>query len=245
MIDTYITEIQKILDEILKTQKPMMEQVAEVMAQAIVDRKNIYVFGCSHAGILAQEMFYRTGGLAVINPILPPDLMLNVRPVTMTTEMERLEGYGKIILHSAGVKEGDVLIIHSVSGRNAVTVDMAIEAKKKHITVVALTNLKYSRSVSSRHSSGKRLFETCDYLLDNCGSIGDTVCQIEGFEQKVAASSTVAGATVLNAILAETVDRIVKKGAVPPVFISANIEGGDAHNARILKEYKDNIKYMD
>jgi uncharacterized phosphosugar-binding protein len=245
MIQTYFSEIQRILDEILKTQKPVMEKTAEILADAIADRRNIFVFGCSHAGILAQEMFYRTGGLAVINPILPPGLTLEVRPVTMTTDMERLEGYGKTILKSSGIKEGDVLIIHSVSGRNAVPVEMAIEARKTGVTVVALTNVKYSKSVTSRHSSGKRLFEVCDYLLDNCGSIGDTVCKIEGFDQKVAASSTVSGAAILNAILAETVDRVVKKGLVPPVFISANMEGGDEYNARILKEYKDNIKYMD
>lgn len=245
MIESYIKEIQRILDEILETQKPVMEQVANEMANAVFERRNIFVFGCSHAGILAQEMFYRTGGLAVINPILPPGLTLEVRPVTMTTDMERLEGYGKTILKSAGVKKGDILIIHSVSGRNAVPVEMAIEAGKKGVITVALTNVKYSKSVTSRHSSGKRLFEVCDYLLDNCGSIGDTVCQIPGFQQKVAASSTVSGAAILNAILAETVAGIVEKGMVPPVFISANIEGGDAHNARILNEYKDNIKYME
>jgi len=245
LIDNYFNEINNILDEILRTQKTAMQLTADKMAEAIVDRRNIYVFGCSHAGILAQEMFYRTGGLAVINPILPAGLMLNVRPVTQTTDLERLEGFGKIILESAGVQKDDILIIHSVSGRNPVPIEMAIEAKKTGVTVVALTNVKYSKSVTSRHSSGKRLFEVCDIILDNCGSIGDTVCEIEGFGQKVAASSTVAGAAVLNAILSETVDIIVKKGLVPPVFISANVEGGDAHNARILKEYRKNIKYME
>lgn len=245
MIDSYFKKVTEILDEILETQKPVMGKVSEIMAQTIIDRRNVYVFGCSHAGILAQEMFYRTGGLAVINPILPPDLTLNVRPVTMTTDMERLEGYGQIILKNAGVKKGDFLIIHSVSGRNPVSIDMAMEATKLGATVVGLTNIKYSKSVKSRHSSKKRLYEVCEYVLDNCGSIGDTVCEIEGFGQKVAASSTVTGATILNAILAETVNKIVENGSVPPVFVSANLEGGDEHNAKILKDYKYNIKYMD
>lgn len=244
MLNVYFEEIHRILYEVMETQKSAMEEVAGKMSDAIQAKKNIYVFGCSHAGILAQELFYRTGGIVVINPILAPGLTLDVRPVTMTSEIERLDGYGKIIVKTAGIGDGDVLIVHSVSGRNSVPVEVAIEAQKCGAYVAGLTNLQYSRSVSPRGASGKRLFEVCDTLLDNCGCEGDSVCEIQGLSEKVAASSTVVGAAILNAIVARTVELVIAAGVVPPVFISANVEGGDEHNASVLRSYRDNVKYM-
>jgi len=240
----YFDEIHRILHQVEATQAESMDLLASKMAEAIRNRKNIYAFGCSHAGILTEELFYRTGGLAVINPILPPGLTLTVRPVTMTSQIERLEGYGDIIVQESDIAAGDVLIVHSVSGRNPVPVEVAQAARAKGAFVAALTNITYSKSVASRASCGKRLFEVCDIAIDNCGNIGDAVCAIEGMPEKVAASSTVVGAAILNAVVADTVERLVKSGTVPPVFMSANVEGGDEHNAAMLQEYRDNIKYM-
>lgn len=240
----YFDEIHRILRQVEATQAEPMDLLAQKMAEAIRAHKNVYAFGCSHAGILAEELFYRTGGLAVVNPILAPGLTLTVRPVTMTSQIERIEGYGRTIVSENGVAEGDVLIVHSVSGRNPVPVEVAIAAREKGAFVAALTNIAYSKSVSSRASCGKRLFEVCDAVIDNCGEVGDAVCAIEGMPEKVAASSTVVGAAILNSIVADTVERLVKSGTVPPVFMSANVEGGDEHNAVMLREYKDNIKYM-
>lgn len=240
----YFDEIHRILRQVEDTQSETMDLLAEKLAEAIRAHKNIYAFGCSHAGILAEELFYRTGGLAVINPILPPGLTLTVRPVTMTSQIERLEGYGRLIIENSGIGEGDVLIVHSVSGRNPVPVEAALAAREKGAFVAALTNLAYSKSVTSRSACGKRLFEVCDITIDNCGEVGDAVCAIEGMPEKVSASSTAVGAAILNAIVADTVERLVKSGIVPPVFMSANVEGGDSHNDAMLKEYRDNIKYM-
>lgn len=244
MNQAYFTEIHRILKQVEETQAEAMDLLAEKLAEAIRTRHNIYVFGCSHAGILAEELFYRTGGLAVINPILAPGLTLGVRPVTMTSQIERIDGYGRTIIQSAGVAEGDVLIVHSVSGRNPVPVDAALEATERGAFVAALTNLAYSRSVSSRAACGKRLFEVCACVIDNCGSVGDSVCEVEGIPEKVSASSTAVGAAILNAVVADTVGILARQGITPPVFLSANVEGGDAHNAVMLREYQENIKYM-
>ena len=129
----YFDEIHRILRQVEATQAEPMDLLAQKMADAIRAHKNIYAFGCSHAGILAEELFYRTGGLAVVNPILAPGLTLTVRPVTMTSQIERIEGYGRTIVIENGVAEGDVLIVHSVSGRNPVPVEVAIAAREKPI----------------------------------------------------------------------------------------------------------------
>ena len=227
-----------------ETQRDTFAAVSERLAEAVETKHNIFVFGCSHAGILAEEVFYRTGGLAVINPIFFPGMMLNTRPVTMTSSLERLPGLGKIIFEKNRVAEGDVLILHSVSGRNSVPVDMALCAAGKGVATVAITNLNYSRAVNSRHPSGKRLFEVCDFVIDNMGDVGDAAVEIDGLPEKIGPTSTAVGAALINALVIDSVNRMIRDGIVPPVLMSANIDGGDEHNERVFKEYADNIFYM-
>lgn len=244
MIKTYFEGIHSILNEVFETQAEVMELTSQKMAANVAAHKNIFIFGCSHAGILAEEMFYRSGGLVVINPIMAPGLTLNVRPITLTSQIERLTGYGNKIIDSARVGEGDLLIIHSVSGRNPVPIDAALRAKELGAFTVALTNMRYSSAERSRHPNGKRLFEVCDAVIDNCGCVGDSFCETPGLPVKFAASSTVIGASILNAIMARAIELIVESGVTAPVFLSANLEGGDEHNAAVLEQYKDNIQYM-
>ena len=139
---------------------------------------------------------------------------------------------------------GDVLIVHSVSGRNAVAIDLVLAARAKGVQIVALTNLRYSQSVSSRHSSGKRLFELADIVLDNHGIIGDAVCELPGVAQKVGPTSTVVGAAILNTIVVEVCRRLVEGGMQhPPVFYSANLDGGAARNQALAEAYREAIRY--
>ena len=240
----YIKTVTETIDRAWNTQQDQLSAAKALIAQAIEAKKNVFVFGCSHAGILAEEVFYRTGGLAVINPIFFPGFMLNTRPITMTSSLERVPGLGKIILKQNHVGEGDVLLLHSVSGRNTVPVEMAIEAKAMGVHTVCITNLEYSQSVTSRHPSGKNLYEVCDIVIDNCGVTGDAAVKLDGLEEKIGPTSTTVGTAILNAIVIEAVEQMIADGIVPPVFMSANIDGGDAHNARIFEEYKDNIFYM-
>jgi len=240
----YIKTVTETIDHAWNTQQEQLAATKTLIAQAIEAKKNVFVFGCSHAGILAEEVFYRTGGLAVVNPIFFPGFMLNTRPITMTSSLERVEGLGKIILKQNHVGTGDVLLLHSVSGRNTVPVEMAIEARAMGVHTICITNLEYSNAVTSRHPSGKRLFEVCDIVIDNCGVTGDAAVKLDGLEEKIGPTSTTVGTAILNAIVIEAVEQMIADGFVPPVFMSANIDGGDAHNARIFEEYKDNIFYM-
>lgn len=240
----YINIAAGTMKKAYETQRDTFAAVSERLAEAVETKHNIFVFGCSHAGILAEEVFYRTGGLAVINPIFFPGMMLNTRPVTMTSSLERLPGLGKIIFEKNRVAEGDVLILHSVSGRNSVPVDMALCAAGKDVTTVAITNLNYSRAVNSRHPSGKRLFEVCDFVIDNMGDVGDAAVEIDGLPEKIGPTSTAVGAALINALVIDSVNKMIRDGIVPPVLMSANIDGGDEHNERVFKEYADNIFYM-
>ena len=244
VIKNYFSNLRAVLDKVEETQQSAMRAAAEKLCRASLEGRNIFAFGCSHAGLLALELYYRTGGMATINPIRAPGLNLDIDPATMTSQMERLPEYGKIIIDNQPIGTGDVLIIHSVSGRNTVTVDMAMRAREIGATVIALTNMETASQMPSRHPSGKSLHDAADIVLNNCGCLGDSSLDIPGVPEKVAPTSTAVGAAMLNAIMAQAVEMIAAAGEVPPVFISANLEGGDAHNKEMLERYGSHIFYM-
>lgn len=231
--------------ERLQQQLPAIKAAAEALTAAIVEGQRIFAFGASHSFMLAEELVYRTGGLMLVNPIYPHGMNLSVRPVTLTSQLERVEGLGGTLLRGQPVQAGDVLIIASTSGRNAVALDMALAARELRVTTIAVTSLAYSQQVESRHSSGKKLYELCDLVIDNCAPLGDAAVPVEGFAQAVGPLSTVLGCAVVNAIATQVVANLVARGVTPPVFISANMPGGDEHNARLLAENRQRIFYMD
>ena len=240
----YISVVNETIARAWNSQQEKIAAAAEQIAEAIKRKNNVFIFGCSHAGILSEEVFYRTGGLAVINPIFFPGFMLNTKPVTMTSRLERIPTIGRMLSLENHLRKGDVLLIHSVSGRNTVPVEMAIEASKTGVYVIALTNMEYSSGAASRHPSGKKLYEVSDLVLDNCGVPGDAAIRLEGLEEAVGPTSTAVGAALMNGLIIEVVEKLINDKIVPPVFLSANLDGGDEHNRKIFKEYKDNIFYM-
>lgn len=240
----YLEEVIRLLQEVDATQSAAIEQAAQHAAEAILNGHLLYVFGASHAGILAQEMFYRAGGLVPVNPILPPGLTTDVRPVTLTSRLERLAGLGEQILAETPIQSGDVLIVHSVSGRNAVAVEVAEGARLRGAFVIALTSLAYSRSVQPRKPGMKRLFEAADLVLDDLAPLGDALIQVEGLPQKVAPASTVTGAAILHAMTVRVVEILVARGGPVPVFMSANLDGGEAANQRWLDHYRGRLIYL-
>lgn len=244
IIDRYYGRCAEILAEAFEQERDNLEKAAQLIAQANLEHRSIFAFGCNHAGLVTLELFYRTGGMVTVNPIRAPGMMLEISPITMSSEMERIPDYGRIILEGEAIQEGDVLIIHSVSGRNAVTVDMAAAARDHGMQVIVLTNMQTATSVTSRHPSGKKLHDFADVLIDNHGDLGDATVALDGFGQKLASSSTVVGAALLNAAVARASEILHAQGVQPPVFMSGNIDGGDAYNREVIAAHKNNIFYM-
>ncbi|MDF2654453.1 MAG: hypothetical protein K0R19_927 [Bacillota bacterium] len=240
----YAAHLVNILSRVEQTQWESIDQSSFSMATAITNERSVFVFGASHAGILAQEMFYRTGGLAVLNAILPAEFMLNTRPVTQTSDMEKLEGYPTVILNNTPIQEGDILLLHSVSGRNTAAIEMADDARKRGILTIGITNMTYTRGVTSRHKSGKKLCDLCDIVIDNCGDFEDSSMLLEGMNQKIAPTSSVIGCAIVNMLLIRTVEYLLEFGVEPPIFRSANVDGGFEFNKLLFEKYKDRIHYM-
>lgn len=232
------------LQEIRQTESAAIEAAAQVMADAIQAEHLVYIFGATHAGLLAQEMFYRAGGLVPINPILPPGLTTDVRPVTLTSQLERLPGLGTLLVAESAIEAGDVVIVHSVSGRNAVAVEFSQGARKRGAYVIAVTSLEYSRAVEPRQPGLPRLFETADLVLDNHAPVGDALIELPGLPQRVGPLSTVTGAAILNAVAVRVAELLFRRTGDAPVFVSANLDGGDERNQRWLEHYHGRLTYL-
>ena len=168
------------LRQVMETQQEPIGQAAEMLVQAVADDRSIYSFGASHSFILTEELVYRTGGLMLVNPIYPHGMNLFIRPMTATSRLERVPGLGTELLASSTAKAGDVLLIASTSGRNAVVIDMAIAAREQGIHVIGITALSYTQGVSSRHPSGKKLADLCEIVIDNGAPYGDAAVAVPG-----------------------------------------------------------------
>lgn len=240
----YLEKAIVLLNQVNEQEKESITQGAKILAETIQKGNSIFVFGASHAGILTEESYFRAGGLVVFNPIFAKGLLLDNSPITITSEMERLEGYGKIIIDKTPIKAGDCLIAHSVSGRNATTIEVAMSAKAKGATVICITNLTYSKSVTSRYSKGVKLYEVSDLVIDNHGDIGDAAIEIEDTGIRMGATSTVVGAAILNTLATETI-KIMHHAKVEilPVFYSANLDGGEEKNKKVVETYRSQIHY--
>lgn len=207
------------------------------MANCLKNEGWIYTSGTGHSHLFAEEIFYRAGGFARVRPILVPKLMLHESATGSTLE-ERREGYAEELLREYPLSSKDLFVISSNSGRNAVSLEMAQYAKKMRAKVIVLTNLSHSQSVASRHTSGLKLYEVGDLVLNNFGEIGDAAIALVGLTPRVGATSTVIGTALLQAICVEATALLLQEGLVPEVFSSSNSDEGEAHNEALLRKYK-------
>ena len=236
----YLSNIRRLLDQLENTQEQVIEQVAEACAECIYNGGLLYFFGTGHSHMICEEPFYRAGGLASIYPILESDLMLH-EGAAKSSSYERIQGLGNVVVSHTPLGKGDVLFLISNSGRNCAIIDAALEAKKRGAITVAITSMNHTTNVTSRHSNGLNLYQVCDFVLDNGGVVGDASVQLEGLKQKIAPTSTVLDVTLVNLVLVNTSELLLKKGMTPPVFTSANTDEGDSANKNILETYKSRI----
>ena len=239
----YIENVKNIIEKIETSGAESIEKTAQIFADTLINGRRIYLFGTGHSHMLAEELFYRAGGLVNIQPILIEPLMLHIS-ASESTVAERKEGMAEEIFREYGMSANDTVVIISNSGRNGVIVDMALLCKKEGLNVIALTNLEHTYAGESRHKSGKRLCEIADVVLDNSGCVGDACIEVEGIDGKICPTSTVCGAMILNAVVAEAVDICVKKDFNPDHFASSNIDGGDEINNKFVEKYKNELKHL-
>lgn len=243
MKSDYYEAIVRVLGEIQRTQMEAIDRAADLIFSSLAIDGILHVFGSGHSELVAEETFHRAGGLVPVNPMTEPFLSPLTAP-KKSGQLERVSGIAAILLDYHAPRSGEVLIIISNAGINAVPVELALEAKRRTLTVIAITSLRHAKTVASRHASGKRLFEAADLVIDNGGEAGDGALAFPGLTAKVGPTSLITGAFIVNSIVCSVVERFVLKGLVPPVYLSANLPGGDEHNRQLEAKYKGRIKLL-
>jgi uncharacterized phosphosugar-binding protein len=191
--------------------------------------------------IIDAELIHRGGGLIlykqlkytlnVINPVRQRD------SAGMDASMEGLAAYA---LKASGARPGDVLILGTVSGKTFSVVDLAFEAKKLGIKLILITSMTYAASIDPVHSSGKRLYEIADVVLDNCAPAAEAMMEVEGLEARLCAASGLSAAYIMWSITTVVVEELMKRGKTPGVFKSHNFPGGPEYNANVVEpQYKE------
>ncbi len=243
--EIYIEAARQALNRLGNEEAPSIRAAAAAVADALEAGGVLHVFGAGHSHILAEEAFYRAGGLAAINPILDRRLMF-FDGVMASTYAERETGYAARILEHEDVRAGDVAIVASNSGRNAVPIEMAIELQARGVKVIAITSLTHSRAVPSRHALGRRLFEIADIVIDTGTPAGDAAIEVPESALRMGPLSTVVGAAIVHAIQIEAATLLVERGEEPPVLASANLDTTSRDDLeRTLARYAGRIRYLD
>ena len=236
--EKYFTEVEKMLERIKKTQIKGIEIAAKQIANSIKGGGVLHVFGSGHGQGTSADVFYRAGGFAPVNAILDTNLsMYGGGSPKRGITLERLEGYAKIILLNYDLRPNETIIVISNSGINAVPIEVAMLTKEKGLKVIALTNIVQSQKDKSRHSSGKKLYELADLVIDTCVVYGDACVELSPDLPKVSAQSNIACCLILQMIMAETATILYQEGINPPILTSANIPGGDENLEKIKAEY--------
>lgn len=241
----YIDGLKNILSRIADEQAENIRRAGKIVADSIAGGGVIHTFGTGHSHIIAEDVFFRAGGIAAINPILD-ERFIFLKGALESTRAERESGIASRLINLEDVRPEDAAVIISNSGRNAAPVEMALEMKDRGVSVIAITSVEQSRSSTPRHISGKRLFEIADVAIDNCVPPGDALVQIEGSVFPTGASSTVAGSAIIHSMIVEALVDLAERGITPPVLPSANLENTTSNTIKdALRPYAGRIRYID
>jgi uncharacterized phosphosugar-binding protein len=233
--------IGTIFQQIQETQGAAVEQAAGVIADAVIQDGLVHIFGTGHSNVIAEEVFARANTLVPINQVMDLSLAGSVNTIR-SFYTERVEGYGPLIYEHIRPQPQDVFIVISNSGRNGVSIDFARAAHEHGHKVIVETSVGFSLSQPSRHSSGKRLLDYADVILDNQTPFGDKVVQLEGMKPGLGPASGLAGMFLVHATLVEAAAQILARGVEPPVFMAGNLDGGMEYNQALLDRYWQRIR---
>ncbi|MFN8196669.1 MAG: SIS domain-containing protein [Nocardioidaceae bacterium] len=225
----YLATTAGLVEQLSSEAWPAIVAAADLVAECLRAGGTVHAFGTGHSHMLAEELFYRAGGLVDVRPLLFDGLMLHTG-AARSTDLERLSGLAVVLLEHHGVAAGDVLVVASNSGGNAVSTEIAAAARDRGLSVIAVTSLRHATSSLARQTDGHKLHEIAHVVVDNGGCPGDACVTIDGAPHAVGPTSTVVGAAIVNAIAVEAVDRLCALGHVPQVYASSNLAGGDDVN---------------
>jgi uncharacterized phosphosugar-binding protein len=240
-LDAAIGLLERVRDE----EAEAVVAAGELIAETVADGGRLFAFGAGHSSLAAQDLVYRAGGLALMNLLTVPGTVgVDVLPATLGSALERIDGLATAVLDNSPLRAGDLLVVISLSGRNALPVEMAAHARERGVKVIGLTSVAYATATTSRHSSGTFLKDHCDLVLDSKIAVGDAELTLDTIPAPFAPASTVVTSALLQSVMATAAASLADRGIEPPLLRSGNVDGGLDWNDRIMREYGDRIFYL-
>ena len=236
LAEKYLQRVKAQIDEIEDSQLSVIETAAEWFANTIAAERLVYIFGTGHSHMLAEELFYRAGGLAKIVPMLYSPLMLH-ESASGSTLAERDPEVVRELMQRYPMSDGDLLVVASNSGRNACPIGLALEAKGRSVRTIAVLNAGHSARWPSRHFSGKRLGDVVDLMIDNCGVEGDACVSVSDGDLSIGAASSITGCLILQMVACRATEMLYAVGKPPDLYQSSNTNN-DERNAAIIADHK-------
>ena len=227
----FFDECRRLAEIVEEKEADNISKAAQLIAESIMNGGILQAYGSGHSFAGAMEAAGRARGLIPSKTIDDPALGM----------YERIEGVGEILSEKMSVHPHDIFVFISNSGRNPQVIEMAENVKKQGNNLIVVTALDSSKNSISRHSSGKLLYEFADVVLDNHSCFGDAALEVDGLDSKVCGTSTVMGSLLLQQMIYEAVVIMLEKGYTPPIYKSANIDGGPEYNLAIERKYADRI----
>ncbi len=240
----YLVKAESLLEKIRTTQMESIQKAAKAMAASIAAGRAVHLFGSGHSVIPVLDIFPRYGSYPGFHPVMDPRLMwFNITGPGGARELlwlEREEGYVKNTLLSHHLDPRDTFMVFSHGGNNAAPVEMALAAKEKGLTVVAVTSMANRKINQPNHSSGKAIADIADIVIDNCSPAEDALISIEGLKGNVAASSTLTFVAISMSLVAETTAELARLGKLPErVFVSPNVKDvPKTNNEEVFRDYQ-------
>jgi uncharacterized phosphosugar-binding protein len=242
LVGRYFDAAAELLRRVREEETAAITAAGELIADTVTAGGRLFAFGAGHSSLAAQDVVYRAGGLALMNLLAVPGLTgVDVRPATLGSALERVEGLAGTVLDVSPLRAGDLLVVISLSGRNALPVEMASGARGRGVRVVGVTSVAYARETSPGHASGTFLKDHCDVVIDSKVAVGDAELTLDGAGAPFASASTVVTSAVMQAVMAVAAGELTARGTEPPLLRSGNVDGGREWNDAVFTRYRDRI----
>ena len=240
----YLDTIKAKLEEIIASQREMIATCARIIADKVAEDGLIYVFGSGgHSNMMAEEMFHRAGGFACVSPVFVDSIRIPHVPLG-----ERSHGIAPYALDFYDIGEGDVLILVNAYGINPVTIETALECRKRNVQVIAVTSTGYAERLPKdfvgRHPTGQNLHEMFEHVLYTGVPYGDAIVEMDGVESGVGPYSTFANAFICNSLVMEAAALLVERGIEPPIINSINVINGMDKNRKLYARYRKRVRWL-
>ena len=227
-----------LLEKLDRTQAAALDQAAAICAEAIGGGGFVHLFGTGHSRMSVEEMFPRYGSYPGFHPIVELSTTFHTQVVGANGQrqamfIERVEGLAEVILRNFRLSAPDAMVVFSARGVTANPIEMAMGARRRGLPVIAVTSVAESRAAAAGHSSGTRLLDNADVVVDLGTPIGDALVSIDGLATPVGPGSSLAGVAVVNEIKVRTAELLVARGAMPPVLTSGSVVGSE-ESARLF-----------